>query len=236
MVTVASGDKYPRACRCHRGSPRRHECAPALRRLQVLVLAPPQASERQDRRIHELGSLSFFSLPDCGELSLRFSGLSAKQIDTWQKTAGGYFPPASPRAWAAYRAARRARDDVTPPTPRWTARGNSGRRSCRWQRRRIRKAFALPVDGGAACRTEMKGQHVSTFGCPHPRRSLTGEGDLLAAEARLVADHGASAAHGRKRGGAGGQMQKLSAVGKFHFEPPFTSFDHLVGHSSNVSH
>src|SRR5262252_8399731 len=67
MVTVASGDKYPRACRCHRGSPRRHECAPALRRLQVLVLAPPQASERQDRRIHELGSLSFFSLPDCGE-------------------------------------------------------------------------------------------------------------------------------------------------------------------------
>src|SRR5262245_53694368 len=83
MVTVASGDKYRRACRCHRGSPRRHECAPALRRLQVLVLAPPQASERQDRRIHELGSLSFFSL--CGEadsiLSLRFSGASAKQID-----------------------------------------------------------------------------------------------------------------------------------------------------------
>src|SRR5262245_31018612 len=24
-------------------------------------------------------------------------------------------------------------------------------------------------------------------------------------------------------------MQKLSSVGKFHFEPPFTSFDHLVG-------
>src|SRR5262249_9745545 len=24
-------------------------------------------------------------------------------------------------------------------------------------------------------------------------------------------------------------MQKLSTVGKFHFEPPFTSFDHLVG-------
>ena len=32
----------------------------------------------------------------------------------------------------------------------------------------------------------------------------------------------------RERGGAGGQMQKLSA-GKSHFEPPFTSFDHLVG-------
>jgi hypothetical protein len=25
------------------------------------------------------------------------------------------------------------------------------------------------------------------------------------------------------------QMQKLSSVGKFHFEPPFTSFDHRVG-------
>src|SRR5215471_15965831 len=24
-------------------------------------------------------------------------------------------------------------------------------------------------------------------------------------------------------------MQELSTVGKFHFEPPFTSFDHLVG-------
>jgi len=33
---------------------------------------------------------------------------------------------------------------------------------------------------------------------------------------------------GRKRGRARGQMQKSSA-GKFHFEPPFTSFDHLVG-------
>jgi len=52
------------------------------------------------------------------------------------------------------------------------------------------ETFVLPVDGGAACRTEMKGQRVAAFGCPHPCRSLTGEGDLLAAEARLVADHG----------------------------------------------
>jgi hypothetical protein len=29
---------------------------------------------------------------------------------------------------------------------------------------------------------------------PHPRRGLTGEGDLLAAKASLVADHGAGAA------------------------------------------
>jgi hypothetical protein len=52
-----------------------------------------------------------------------------------------------------------------------------------------RKAFALPVDGGTTDRTEMKGHCVSAVGGPHPRRSLTGEGDLLAAEARLVADH-----------------------------------------------
>lgn len=56
------------------------------------------------------------------------------------------------------------------------------------------KAFTLPVDGGAAYRTEMKGQCVAAFGFPRPRRSLTGEGYLLAAEARLVADHGAGAA------------------------------------------
>src|SRR5262245_343822 len=57
-----------------------------------------------------------------------------------------------------------------------------------------RKPFVLPVDRGAACRTEMIGHCVSAFGCPHPRRSLTGEGDLLVAEARLVADHRAGAA------------------------------------------
>src|SRR5205807_6278472 len=56
-----------------------------------------------------------------------------------------------------------------------------------------RKAFALPVDSGTACRTEMKGKRVAAFGGPHPRRSLTGEGDLLAAEARLVANHGPGA-------------------------------------------
>src|SRR5262249_39255061 len=35
--------------------------------------------------------------------------------------------------------------------------------------------------------------------------------------------------HGWQRGSACGQMQKLPSVGKFHFEPPFTSFDHLAG-------
>ena len=82
-----------------------------------------------------------------------------------------------------------------------------------------RKAFALPVDGGAACRTEMEGQRVATFGCPHPRRRLTSEGDLLAAEAHLVADRGASAAlalqavaHGDARWFALNRKAKLPAT------------------------
>jgi hypothetical protein len=41
---------------------------------------------------------------------------------------------------------------------------------------------------------KMIGQCVAAFGRPRPRRSLTGEGDLLQAKARLVADHGPSAA------------------------------------------
>src|SRR5262249_45051259 len=36
------------------------------------------------------------------------------------------------------------------------------------------------------------------------------------------------ACDGRQRGSTGGQMQKISA-GKFHFEPPFPSLNHLVG-------
>src|SRR5262245_21496708 len=35
--------------------------------------------------------------------------------------------------------------------------------------------------------------------------------------------------HRRQRGSARCQMQELSSAGKFHVEPPFTSFDHLVG-------
>src|SRR5271167_2795401 len=40
----------------------------------------------------------------------------------------------------------------------------------------------------------MKSQRVAALCGAHPRRGLTGEGDLVAAEARLVADHGAGAA------------------------------------------
>jgi len=65
----------------------------------------------------------------------------------------------------------------------------------------------------------MKGQRVATFGSLHPRRSLTGEGDLLAAEASLVADHGAGAAlafqavaHGDARWFALNRKVKLPAA------------------------
>ena len=40
----------------------------------------------------------------------------------------------------------------------------------------------------------MKRHQVAAFGFPPPRSSLAGEGDLLGAEACLVADHGAGAA------------------------------------------
>jgi hypothetical protein len=65
----------------------------------------------------------------------------------------------------------------------------------------------------------MKGQRVAAFGCPHPCRSLTSEGDLLAAEARLVADHGTGAAlalqavaHGGARWFALNRKVKLAAA------------------------
>ena len=81
------------------------------------------------------------------------------------------------------------------------------------------KAFAFPVDGRTAFRTEMKGQTVAAFGRPHPRRSLTGESDLLATEACLVADHAPSAtlalqavAHGDARWLALDRKVKLPAV------------------------
>jgi hypothetical protein len=41
----------------------------------------------------------------------------------------------------------------------------------------------------------MNSERVATFSRSRPRCSLTGEGDLLAAEARLIADHGAGREH-----------------------------------------
>src|ERR1700685_3685074 len=57
-----------------------------------------------------------------------------------------------------------------------------------------RKAFVLPVDGGAAGRTEMESKRITAFGGSHPRHRVAVDGDLLAAEPRLVADDGARAA------------------------------------------
>jgi hypothetical protein len=81
------------------------------------------------------------------------------------------------------------------------------------------KAFVLPVHRGAACRAEIKGQRVATLGCSHPRRSFTGDSDLLTREARLVTDHGAGAAlafqamaHGDARWFAFNRKVKLPAA------------------------
>ena len=56
------------------------------------------------------------------------------------------------------------------------------------------ETFVLPEDGRAARRAEMIGHRVAALGCPLPLRRFTGEGDLLAAEARLVAAHRPSTA------------------------------------------
>jgi hypothetical protein len=44
----------------------------------------------------------------------------------------------------ACRAAMRSKGGVSPPTPRWSAWGNSGRLSCRWRRRRIQESLRSP--------------------------------------------------------------------------------------------
>jgi hypothetical protein len=92
-----------------------------------------------------------------------------------QTAADCFLTPASPRTWAACRAARTPRDGATPPKPRLLARGNLGRRSCRQQRYLSRKAVVLPVQGGAACWTKMVGHRVAAFGDPHPLHRFTGE-------------------------------------------------------------
>jgi hypothetical protein len=55
-----------------------------------------------------------------------------------------------------------------------------------------------------------------------------GKADNDAHRPRWIGLRPRDARHGRQRGSARCQMQKISA-GKFHFEPPFTSLDHLVG-------
>src|SRR5262249_27664010 len=59
-------------------------------------------------------------------------------------------------------------------------------------------------------------------------RAARGETEDDAHRPRRVGLRPRETPHGRQRGSARGQMQKISA-GKFHCEPPFTSLDHLVG-------
>src|SRR6516164_661681 len=64
--------------------------------------------------------------------------------------------------------------------------------------------------------------------CRRPRRISYGSPDVLAHRPRRIGLRPREARDGRQHDSARSQMQKISA-GKFHFEPPFTSFDHLVG-------
>ena len=82
-----------------------------------------------------------------------------------------------------------------------------------------RKAFVLPVDSRAADRTEIERQRVAAFSRPLPRRRFAIEGDLFAAEPRLVADDGAgtalafqAVAHGDSRWFAVNREVKLPAT------------------------
>jgi len=80
----------------------------------------------------------------------------------------------------------------------------------------------------------MEGQGMAAFRCPRPRRSLTGEGNLLSAKARLVADHRTGAAlacqavtHGDARWLTVDRKVKLPAtaggVSGSHESPPWLS-------------
>ena len=91
--------------------------------------------------------------------------------------------------FAARLGGRETQGGVTPPTPRWLARGNSGRRNCRWQRQCIQESLRPPSRRWNRILDRNECQCVAALSRPHPRRSLTGECDLLAPETRLVADH-----------------------------------------------
>jgi hypothetical protein len=96
---------------------------------------------------------------------------------------------ALPFAGAGCRAATRPRGDVSPP--QLGERRISG--NCRCCHRQLCRpefsgAVHRGVDSGAACRTKIESQGVAAFGRPLPRRRFAIEGDLLAAEPRLVAD------------------------------------------------
>lgn len=113
---------------------------------------------------------------------------------TRTRNRGAYFSPALPRDSLECRVAMRARGGVTSPTPQWSALGILDQRSYRWLRRRIRESLFPPSRRQSRMSDRNKVQRVPALGFPAPRRSLSGEGDLPAVEARLIADHGTSAA------------------------------------------
>jgi len=85
----------------------------------------------------------------------------------------------------------------------------------------IGKAGVLPIERGAAHRAEAISKHVPALGRARPLARLTGNGDLVPAKPRLVADHGAGAAlalqavaHGDARGfPLDGDVQLAAAAG-----------------------
>ena len=110
------------------------------------------------------------------------------------RNRGADFSPALPRDSLECRVAMRPRGGVNPPTPQWSALGILDQRSYRWLRRRIRESLCPPSRRWSRMSDRNKRSARSRSRLSGSRRSLTGEGDLLAVEARLVADHGTSAA------------------------------------------
>src|SRR5262249_57956076 len=76
--------------------------------------------------------------------------------------------------------------------------------------------------------TEPLRQPLSYQACHDVSGTSGGKSDNDAHRPRRIAFRPSDPRHGWQRRSAGGQMQKLAAA-KFHVEPPFTSFDHLVG-------
>src|SRR5262249_137800 len=71
-------------------------------------------------------------------------------------------------------------------------------------------------------------QPLTQQAADHVLRAAGGKADEQTHRPRRISLRRSDTRDRRERGSAPGQMEKISA-GKFHFEPPFTSFDHLVG-------
>src|SRR5262249_12313958 len=81
--------------------------------LEAMSALPPKADKQEKARLVRFVPIA--SLTHCSRLSYSIISSARSGNDS------GVLSPALPRAWAACRAARRPRDGVTPPTPRWSA-------------------------------------------------------------------------------------------------------------------